>query len=818
MPKILLNFVKAILACYLFVCGFIWFFSPWIISQYLSPLLVDNNLALAEKTTIRYNPFITKLSISELELAQFDDATHTPLLSIDSAEIELSLWQLLSKTVHVSQFDIDGLKLKIDKLDEQINIGGWPIPTNSSTPPPNEPVAENTQGDYNLNIPDINVVNSLIKLNWLDHKHSIALTKVNLKQLHLSPHQQLGNISLAIALNNSPIQLDAEFGLNNLSGEIEYKLAVNELDLANFNHFVFPEDPIQRNQIYNNALLSGLLSLNYQQKIELDKKTIKAKFSDIDLSLSNLITRTQGAKVSIAQQQFMSNALQLDIKNWSIESPEIDLNGQASYHLKQFNAYADETHLSLANVKKLSIPSISIATLNAKHQINLPELALEQVNLSDNTKDNIPSLARFKSMNIFDIKLSEDGLSINNIDILGLGLDIKKTKESELAGLIKLNSIDDTNISTADSNEINLPSSGLKSTERNQVKNVPSDNFSIALNKLQLLDSAHINLFDESVQPGIERFFKIQQFDIGPIDNQNPEQLTLLTMDGKSNKYANFKFQAESKPFSTVPYYKLSGLFREVSLPTISTYIKDALNYEFDSGQLDLNIDVTIEDTDINGETKILLRGVELGAANNPNDETLASSSSIPFNYALGMLKDGDGNVELDIPLQGKTTDPDFSIQGFVTLLIKRATMSAAKDYLITTFVPYANIVKVSLIAGDYLLKVRFNDLPFTMGDSDIPVAASPFLDQFSALMKDKEDTELTICAYATPQDIGVKNSTLKLSEAQHKQLKALSLARMNTFKQYMVSEQAIESSRLLLCSPKVDKSENAQARLTFTD
>ena len=157
-------------------------------------------------------------------------------------------------------------------------------------------------------------------------------------------------------------------------------------------------------------------------------------------------------------------------------------------------------------------------------------------------------------------------------------------------------------------------------------------------------------------------------------------------------------------------------------------------------------------------------------------------------------------------------------MQGFVTLLIKRATMAAAKEYLITTFVPYANIVKVSLFAGDYLLKVRFNDLPLTTGKAEIPVEALPFLEQFSALMNEKESTDITICAYAIPKDIGIESSIIKLTEVQHKQLKELSLTRMRAFKNYMVSEQGIQSSRLLLCSPKVDKSEDAQARLTFSD
>ena len=117
-----------------------------------------------------------------------------------------------------------------------------------------------------------------------------------------------------------------------------------------------------------------------------------------------------------------------------------------------------------------------------------------------------------------------------------------------------------------------------------------------------------------------------------------------------------------------------------------------------------------------------------------------------------------------------------------------------------------------------YLLKVRFNDLALNIGKTEIPQDANPFLEQFSSLMTEKEKTDITICAFSIPQDIGIDNPNIELSEEQHEQLKSLSIERMQIFKNYMVNDKNIKSSRLLLCSPKVDTSLNATPRLTFTD
>lgn len=812
MPKFLKRILIAILACYVIICGVIWLLSPLITTHFLSPFLADNNLNLKEESTFRYNPFISKVSVTTLNIARTDDPTSTNVLSLNSAELEVSLWGLLSKTLHVSQFDIKGLEVDINKSDDLLQIAGWALPTEAAAPEPMEQEEQTLDSEYKISIPSITIINSMLNLNWLGNKHTLNLDEIKLNQLKLNASQQQGNVALKLILNNSPIQLDAEFGLNNPLSELHYSLSINQLDLAKFNHFIYPDATKT-----SDALLSGLLSVNYTQDIQINDTNLKTQLSNLDISLSKLVARVQNSHIAIDNQTLTSRLLSLGIDDWSLETPKIDLNSEASFQLSDLNAYTTENHLSLAKINQISIPEIGITTVESKQQFTLPNISIDEANFSDNTQDKTRSLGHFKSLNILDIKLSEDGVSIDTIDLLGLGVDLKKTAEGKLAGLIEAKTS-----STASQEEsiTQTPPTEANSNlvETSGKEEVPAKEFAIALNQFTLTDSDSFNFVDESVKPKLEHVIKLEQLTLGPANNQTPDELTLLKLTGKSNKYASFDFDAESKPFSTVPYYKLNGLFKEVNLPDISTYIKDALAYEFDSGQLDVNIDVTVVDTDIKGETKIMLRGLELGAANNPDDEMLASSTSIPFNYALGMLKDSDGNVELDIPLKGKTTDPDFSIQGFVTLLVKRATMSAAQDYLITTFVPYANIVKVSMIAGDYLLKVRFNDLPFTTGDINLSESATPFLQQFSTLMKEKEDTQLTICAFSIPKDIGIEDLSLKLNDDQYTQLKALSLARMNSFKDHMVNNEGLDSSRLLLCTPKVDKSEDAIARLTFTD
>ena len=289
-------------------------------------------------------------------------------------------------------------------------------------------------------------------------------------------------------------------------------------------------------------------------------------------------------------------------------------------------------------------------------------------------------------------------------------------------------------------------------------------------------------------------------------------------MIGKTEEYSHFNLSGFTQPFVEKPVYHVSGFIKEVNLPDISTYMKEALQYVFDAGQLDIKLDSTLEDTTIDGNVLIVMRGIELTAADDAEVDSLKDKSAIPFSVALGMLKDGDGNIELDIPLSGDTSDPSFGLSGFITLLIKKATMMATKDYLMTTFVPYANVINIAMAAGEFILKIRFNDLEFLPTQTDLQPEHDEFLTQFYTLLQDKPDENITLCAITTPTDIGKKSGTAIKEKRDIEQLNKLSLTRMNNFKRYMVKEKKLASARLLLCTPQIDNAADAKPRITFSN
>jgi hypothetical protein len=302
----------------------------------------------------------------------------------------------------------------------------------------------------------------------------------------------------------------------------------------------------------------------------------------------------------------------------------------------------------------------------------------------------------------------------------------------------------------------------------------------------------------------------------GPFDTENPDQESVISIAGNSDRYALFSFLTTAKPFLKEPTYKIDGTLQEFSLPGLSSYIKQVLKYEIESGQLDLAIDMQLTGTKVDGEVQVMLRGIDLIAADDFEVSSLNGPISVPLNLALGMLKDRDGNVELNLPITGDTRSPKFGFSGFLTLLVKKATLLGARDYLVTTFIPYAQVVNVVALAGSYALKVRVNDLPYLPKNVDLQPEQQEFLKQFSALLRNRDNTQVKLCAIATAKDIGKEPGSDLTSTEDRERLKEISKQRVSIFKAYMIEEQKIPSSRLLFCTPQIDSNMGAVSRLSF--
>ena len=779
-----------------FIClySLIWLITPaatrFYSSEILKLALNDNDLVLSDASSIRYNPFFSHLTIYDLTLTK-GSAAGEAVLIIEQLNLEVSLYKLFINQFQITEFEINGLFLKVNIDGDNIEIAGIPLNKNNNSAQNTEELKEEASAII-LKMAQFKLYDADIEISLNGKQHSLDISALGIERVHASKKDQSVGIIVDANFDNAPLTVSLSAQLNDGLGVITSYTTITDFDLTHINEFLPPSI----------TSLSGRMSYKSEQKVTLTENTTEIEIRQLEFKTEQLKLHQDDILVALDKQILSSDDIHIELAQNN--TPKIIAN--AAMIVENFKA----THLNedqvLAQFNQLALTNININAQHQEHQVKVETISLANAAFSEDTSNDSLPLVQFNNFTINNLQASEHGLSIQLATLSGFSVDVEIDENKALSNLVVLPSNEQQEVIEVEENIEEV------------ISQEQASDFILQIGEFSFIDDGHINFVDNSVSPLFKRNITITKLTAGPVDNQQVETKTLFEIMGKSEEYAYFNFSGFSQPFLPKPIHHLEGGFKEISLPAVSTYMKEALQYVFDSGQLDLAVNTTITGDDIDGEMDILMRGLELTAAEDDEVNSMSDHSAIPFSVALGMLKDRDGNVELEVPLSGKTSDPSFGMSGFITLLIKQATMSAAQEYLMTTFVPYANVVSIAMTAGDFLLKIRFNDLEFPATKTALQPSHNAFLSEFAALLEDKPDENITLCGIGTAADIGKAPGTDISSKADVKKLKTLSLARMKAFKSYMVKTEKLSSSRLLLCTPQIDSAADAKPRITFTN
>jgi hypothetical protein len=806
---------KIILALYIFIYCLIWAVSSPIAKHYIEPVLTDYGLQLSESSSIRYNPFITELHISDFMLVTQDN--QEKVFAIESFKLQLRLWEVLFDDIVVEEFVLEQAYIKVVHNQGNLTIAGVALPQGApkapDTPTDKENPAEKLPLPYQIRLPELLISQLHIDIINNDIPHDITINTLALRDVKATEITQQGQLFIDALLDKTALSLNFDAELTNALGDISSDLTIENYPIARIQRYVE-----QLNE------LKGALSLHSKQKLTLKETGITLHIEKATVENNDLIVGLPEQNISLDNIKHTITDLIIALDNGNITQ----LEGAGSIVLNNFKVTKPTQDLTteaqeIFSSEKLAIDNI-IFHNDDQASIKIADILID--NLAFSTKhetsklfdgEKLPSVMKLKQVAVSDINATANSLAIDTITLDELLGNFIIDEEKAVVNLVKLanTSVDDKSTTT----ETAAIEDEKTSKEADETSESAEPAFIFSLNKFQLVNKNELFFVDHSVEPTYKSDFFIDTLELNNINNsaETKDQPSPFTFKGRNNKYAKINLAGFIKPFADVPVYNMAGDFKEMSLPAISSYLKGATGLEIKTGQLNLDLDVTLTGDMIEGETELLLQGLDTAIADDDEVDSLLAQGALPLNIAMGMLKDSDGNVTLGFPLSGSIHDPKFGVSNIIAMITQKAILSATQDYLVQTFVPYANIVSLAVSAGEYALKLRFDDLPYDIAQIKPNEKQQEYLQQFISLMQDKETTRVNLCAINTPADIKLTSGEKVIDKKEKKRLIALGKERADALKDYLIEKGNIDSSRMLLCKPKIDSSEGALPRVSIS-
>jgi uncharacterized protein involved in outer membrane biogenesis len=127
-------------------------------------------------------------------------------------------------------------------------------------------------------------------------------------------------------------------------------------------------------------------------------------------------------------------------------------------------------------------------------------------------------------------------------------------------------------------------------------------------------------------------------------------------------------------PLQPVAFLDIKGKANEVELTRLAAYSTRYTGYPITAGKLDMDVHYMLDNRKLEADNHIFITQLTFGARNES-----PGIKHLPVKLAVALLKDTQGNIDVNVPVSGSLDDPQFSLGGLIwrafgNLIAKAAT------------------------------------------------------------------------------------------------------------------------------------------------
>ncbi len=151
---------------------------------------------------------------------------------------------------------------------------------------------------------------------------------------------------------------------------------------------------------------------------------------------------------------------------------------------------------------------------------------------------------------------------------------------------------------------------------------------------------------------------------IGGISSQNESRAT-VDLRGSVDRIAPVEIRGTVNPLGKNLFIDLKGGVKGYELTNASAYAIKYAGYGIQKGKLSMDVSYLIENNKLKASNQLFLDQLTLG-------EPVASptATKLPVRFALSLLTDRNGQIKLNLPIEGSLEDPQFSVGGIIFQVI----------------------------------------------------------------------------------------------------------------------------------------------------
>ena len=209
-------------------------------------------------------------------------------------------------------------------------------------------------------------------------------------------------------------------------------------------------------------------------------------------------------------------------------------------------------------------------------------------------------------------------------------------------------------------------------------------------------------------------------------------QLADLELRGRAEGSASLEITGKLNPLTKPLALDINGKVRDLELPPLSPYSIKYAGYGIERGKLSVDVRYQVApDGQLTATNSLVLNQLAFG------EKVEGAPNSLPVKLAVALLADGNGVIDLNLPISGSLNDPQFSIGPIIWKVVVNLVTKALTS-------PFS-LLASAFGGGDELSMVAF-----APGSSALPPDAIAGLDKVAKALTDRSGLKVTVAGSAS--------------------------------------------------------------------
>jgi hypothetical protein len=233
--------------------------------------------------------------------------------------------------------------------------------------------------------------------------------------------------------------------------------------------------------------------------------------------------------------------------------------------------------------------------------------------------------------------------------------------------------------------------------------------------------------------------------------------VTVRDLSNKKSQRANLSMQAliggdsaldvrgELSAIGAPTYVDMVADLKKLALPTANPYVEGAIGWVIRRGELTTKLEYRIEEDKLDAKNDILVGNLKVSPAKETDE--VKKRIGLPLGLIVALIKDGDGNVHVKVPISGTLSDKKFDFSDAIWTAVRNVLVNVLKA-------PFRAIGGLFTSGDDKIEEIKVDPLVFAAGSSVLGPELERQAVRVADFMRRSPYVSLTLSSVTSPADV----------------------------------------------------------------